>query len=117
MQMIAPPRADRGQRRVVVPRSAGRSVQSHRKSQRRRTRILVVSGGMVIVSAVAALSAGGGWWELHLLCDFSFALYVVMLLEAKKRRAERLQKVRPLATRSKPSRPAPARLNVSGARR
>ena len=65
-----------------------------------RTRILVVSGLLVPVSAAAAFVAeGGGWWEIHLVCDFSFALYVTLLLEAKYRRQERLRKVRPLATR------------------
>ncbi|MGH2749861.1 MAG: hypothetical protein ACRDK3_03155 [Actinomycetota bacterium] len=95
---------------------AGRSVQSYRKSQRQRTRILLASAALVPISAlVATVSGGGGWWELHVVCDLSFALYVVLLLEAKSRRQERLRKVRPLATRRPAGLPAaPQRVRASG---
>jgi len=118
MQMIAPRRSTKTGRRLIVPKQAGRHVQSHRQSQRQRTRILVGSALLVPVSAVAAVAAGGGgWWEIHLVCDASFALYVTLLLEAKYRRQERLQKVRPLARRSSSPSVAPGGLTASGLRR
>ncbi|MDQ4057972.1 MAG: hypothetical protein M3124_02490, partial [Actinomycetota bacterium] len=110
MKLIAPPpgirriagsrRRYRGGRRLIVSRHAGRKLPSHRRSQRQRTRILLLLGVLVPISATAAAHMqGNGWWEIHIACDFSFALYVALLLEAKKRRNERLKKVRPLATR------------------
>ena len=102
---------------MIVPKGAGRRVHSHRKSQRQRKRILVVSGLLVPVSAAAAFVAeGGGWWEIHLVCDFSFALYVTLLLEAKYRRQERLRKVRPLAKRGSRPSVASQRLTATGLR-
>ncbi|MGH2827183.1 MAG: hypothetical protein ACRDKF_09475 [Actinomycetota bacterium] len=90
----------RGGRRLIVSRHAGLKLPSHRRSQRQRTRILLLLGALVPLSATAAaLIQGDGWWEIHIACDFSFALYVALLLEAKKRRDERLRKVRPLASR------------------
>ncbi|MGH2702461.1 MAG: hypothetical protein ACRDJB_09405 [Actinomycetota bacterium] len=107
MKLIAPPRgfrrftgSPRGGRRLIVSRHAGHKVQSYRRSQRQRTRILLLLGALVPISGTAAaLVQGDGWWEIHIACDFSFALYVALLLEAKKRRDERLRKVRPLAAR------------------
>jgi hypothetical protein len=110
MKLISPPggfhrltgsrRYYRGGRRLIVSRHAGRRLPSHRRSQRQRTWILLLLGALVPSSAAAAvLAQGHGWWEIHIACDFSFALYVALLLEAKKRRDERLKKVRPLATR------------------
>jgi len=90
----------RGGRRLIVSRHAGRKLPSYRRSQRQRTQILLLLGALVPISATAAaLVHGDGWWEIHIACDFSFALYVALLLEAKKRREERLRKVRPLAAR------------------
>jgi hypothetical protein len=110
MKLISPPgglhrftgsrRYYRGGRRLIVSRHAGRKLPSYRRSQRQRTWILLSLGALVPSSAAAAvLAQGNGWWEIHIACDFSFALYVALLLEAKKRRDERLKKVRPLATR------------------
>jgi len=110
MRLIAPPgglgriassrRYYRGGRRLIVSRHAGRKLPSYRRSQRQRTQILLLLGALVPISATAAaLVHGDGWWEIHIACDFSFALYVALLLEAKKRREERLRKVRPLAAR------------------
>jgi hypothetical protein len=112
MKLIAPPRGlrrirgtrrrPRGGRALVVSRNAGRKVPSYRKSQRLRARILLGLVGLVPVSAmVAALVQTDGLWEIHIACDFSLALYVALLLEAKRRRSERLRKVRPLAQRSR----------------
>jgi len=116
--MIAPRRSAKTGRRLIVPKQAGRHVQSHRQSQRQRTWILVWSAVLVPVSAVAAVAAGGGgWWEVHLVCDASFALYVTLLLEAKHRRQERLRKVRPLARRGAAPSMVPGRLTASGLRR
>ena len=110
MRLIAPPgglgrfassrRYYRGGRRLIVSRHAGHKLPSYRRSQRQRTQILLLLGALVPISATAAaLVHGDGWWEIHIACDFSFALYVALLLEAKKRREERLRKVRPLAAR------------------
>jgi hypothetical protein len=38
-------------------------------------------------------------WEVHIAFDFSLALYVALLVEAKRRRQERLTKVEPLGRR------------------
>ena len=65
-----------------------------------------------------ALAWGGGWWEVHLAIDVSIAIYLVLLLETKRRREERLRKVRPLATRRPVARREhAARLRASTARR
>lgn len=106
MSMIAPPRHQRGGRRLIVPRSAGRKVQTYRRSQRQRVRILAFLGALLPLSAIIAVVMGEGWWELHIAFDFSFALYVALLLEAKRRRQERLRKVRPLASRRRGERSA-----------
>jgi hypothetical protein len=97
MQLIAPKPA-RG-RWVVVPESRNRLAKaSLKRGQRRRIRILVWLLAVVGLSAVAAL-INGGLWEAHLLADASLTVYCALLLEAKKRRLERLTKVRPLRRR------------------
>ena len=87
MKLISPPgglhrftgsrRYYRGGRRLIVSRKAGRKLPSYRRSQRQRTWILLLLGALVPLSAAAAVLAhGNGWWEIHVACNFSFALYV-----------------------------------------
>lgn len=108
LQLVAP-RPSSG-RWVVVPESRTRLVHSSfRKGQQRRARILAWLVTASIVSAVVTVLSGGATFELHLAIDASLAIYVVLLLEAKKRRLERVTKVRPLA---RPLRPEAERVVV-----
>lgn len=98
MSLIAPrPSAGRW---IVVPESYERlATSSFRRAQQRRTRILI---GLLVASAVTgviAIFAGGGAWEVHLAMDGSLALYVALLLEAKRRRNEQGLKLRSLEAR------------------
>lgn len=98
MSLIAP-RASGG-RWIVVPESYDRlAMSSFRRGQQRRTRILI---GLLAASAatfVVAVFAGGGSWEVHLAVDASLAVYVGLLLEAKRRRSEQAVKLRSLEGR------------------
>ena len=69
------------------------------RAQRRRRRLLAFLLVSVVVSAAAALAFGGPMWELQLVFDASLGVYLVLLVEAKKRRAERRAVVRPIRTR------------------
>jgi hypothetical protein len=60
-------------------------------------RILVFLAAAAVLSGVLALVGGEGLWEVHIAFDASLALYVALLLETKRRRAERAVKVRSLA--------------------
>ena len=104
MSLIAP-RAATG-RWIVVPESYDRlSKSAFRRGQQRRTRILI---GLVVgaaLSGIVALFTGGGMWEVHLAVDASLALYVALLMEAKRRRAEQVTKLRSLEARRKPRAP------------
>ena len=98
MNLIAP-RAATG-RWIVVPESydrLGRS--SFRRGQQRRTRILIGLGVAAALSGFVALFTGGGMWEVHFAVDVSLALYVALLLEAKRRRFEQITKLRSLEAR------------------
>jgi hypothetical protein len=100
MRLIAPPRPPgrrAGGRWVVVPEATEqRARAAFRRGQRRRRRILGFLGLAAVVSGVVAAVKGGSWWELHLALDASLGLFVILLLEAKRRRAERASKVRRL---------------------
>lgn len=113
MELIAP-RASAG-RWVVVPESedhlAGRSF---RKGQRTRRRILAFLVGAVVLSVGGAIFAGGALWELSLAFGASLALYVVLLLEGKKRRDERTKKVRRLQGRTRTVQRAQPSIRVAG---
>ncbi|HVF52408.1 MAG TPA: hypothetical protein VNC78_02250 [Actinomycetota bacterium] len=88
------PRSTTG-RWVVVPKSYEELARaSFLRGQRRRKRILLTLVALVVGSATAAWIRGGSLWEIHLMADASLALYVSLLLEAKKRRIERKTKVR-----------------------
>lgn len=105
MSLIAP-RAGTG-RWIVVPEShdrLGRS--SFRRGQQRRTRIFIGLGAAAALSGFVALFTGGGMWEVHLAVDVSLALYVALLLEAKRRRFEQITKLRSLEARRTARAPA-----------
>ena len=114
MELIAP-RASAG-RWVVVPESGDRLAgRSFRKGQRTRRRILTFLLGAVFLSVGAAIFAGGALWELSLAFGLSLALYVSLLLEAKKRRDERTKKVRRLQARTQTVQRAQPAIRVAGA--
>jgi hypothetical protein len=93
MQLIAP-RASKTGRWVVVPEPYERITRSSfRRGQRRRARILVFLVMSAALSALAAFTVGGPMWEVHLLLLTSLAVYITLLLEAKRRRFERSAKV------------------------
>lgn len=77
---------------------------SFRRGQKRRQQILLALIGAAAISFVAAFLAGGAAWEAHLALDASLALYVILLLDAKRRRAERDSKVHTLRRRQIPAR-------------
>lgn len=102
MELIAPRHhGPRGSGRwIVVPESRSDLARaSFRRGQRRRRRILELMLGACIGSLGAALVLHGHAWEVQLACDASLALYATLLLEAKRRRRERAEKVRSLEQR------------------
>ena len=58
--------------------------------------MLVLLIGAALTSAVAAVSQGQPWLEIHLMIDGVLLFYVAMLHEVKRRRDEKLMKVRTL---------------------
>jgi hypothetical protein len=94
LELIAPRATSQG-RWVLMPEHPDRLARAaFSRGQRRRTRILIFLIGGCLATLGLALAAGGGAWEVQFAFDVSLALYVVLLLEAKRRRAERRQKVR-----------------------
>ena len=66
------------------------------------------------MSVGAAIFAGGALWELSLAFGLSLALYVSLLLEAKKRRDERTKKMRRLQARTETVQRAQPSIRVAG---
>ncbi|MGH2821364.1 MAG: hypothetical protein ACRDJ5_11990 [Actinomycetota bacterium] len=101
IEMIAPRRASGG--RWVITRSSGASDRaarlSYTRTQERRARFLKILLKGAVASALAAVIWGGWLWELHIAVDLSLGVYVAMLVDAKRRRAETQQKVRSLQAR------------------
>ena len=98
MSLLAPRSAQ--SRYVLVPARSDRLARAAYQRQRlRRIRILAFLGVAAPLSGIVALLAGGSMWEVHIAFDFSLALYVALLIEAKRRRQERLTKVEPLGRR------------------
>lgn len=98
MSLLAPKSAQ--PRYVLVPARSDRLARaSYQKHKLRRIRILAFLAVAAPVSGIVALLAGGSMWEVHIAFDFSLALYVALLVQAKRRREERLTKVEPLGRR------------------
>lgn len=97
LDLIAPKATEEG-RWIVMPESPDRLQRAaFRRGQQRRARILVLLAAAAVSTLLLALVAGGAVWELQLACDASLALYVFLLLDAKKRRSEKTTKVRQIA--------------------
>ncbi len=98
MSLLAPKSSQ--PRYVLVPARSDRLARAAYQKQRlRRIRILAFLAAAAPVSGIVALFVGGPMWEVHLAFDFSLLLYVALLIEAKRRRQERLTKVEPLGRR------------------
>ena len=98
MSLLAPKSAQ--PRYVLVPARSDRLARAAYQKQRlRRIRILAFLAVAAPLSGIVALFAGGSMWEVHIAFDFSLFLYVALLIEAKRRRQERLTKVEPLGRR------------------
>jgi hypothetical protein len=68
------------------------------RSQRQRRHLFVFLLVATIVSGIAAVALRTpSMWEVHFAFAASLALYVLILIRVKERRAERAEKVRPLA--------------------
>jgi hypothetical protein len=106
MDLIAPP-GPRAGRWVVVLNGKDRGssaivkARRHARAVRRRRRFLILLVLGALGTLAAALMREGRWWEIHAAVDAVFVLYVGVLLEAKKRRAEQLTKVRTLNRRTR----------------
>lgn len=100
MELIAP-RANAG-RWVVMPEDRDRlRGRSFRKGQRLRRRLLVLLLSASAASLLAAIVVGGAMWEIALAFVASLGIYVVLLLEAKRRRTERAEVVRRIPTQER----------------
>ena len=98
MSLLAPKSSQ--PRYVLVPARSDRLARAaYQKHRLRRIRILAFLSVAAPLSGVVALFAGGSMWQVHLAFDFSLVLYVALLVEAKRRRQERLTKVEPLGRR------------------
>jgi hypothetical protein len=98
MSLLAPKSSQ--PRYVLVPARSDRLARAAYNKQRlRRIRILAFLAVAAPLSGIVALFAGGSMWEVHIAFDISLFLYVALLVEAKRRRQERLTKVEPLGRR------------------
>ncbi len=98
MSLIAP-RATSG-RWIVVPESHDRLAKSSfRRAQQRRIKILIALAAAAGFTGCVAIFSGGGAWEVHLAVVLVLGLYIALLLEAKRRRAEGREKLRSLEAR------------------
>ena len=88
---------------IIVPQSSERARQREalRRAQMRRR---MWFGGLFLVSvatAVAAAVYGETWLEIHLLADGLLVFYAAFLYETKRRRDERVAKVRRIESRGR----------------
>ena len=98
MSLLAPKSAQ--PRYVLVPARSDRLARAaYQKHRLRRIRILAVLAVAAPLSGIVAMLAGGSMWEVHIAFDLSLALYVALLVQARRRREERLTKVEPLGRR------------------
>ncbi len=99
MSLLAPKSSTA--RYVLVPARSDRLARAaYQRARVRRIRILAGLAVAAPASGIVALFAGGSMWEVHIAFDVSLALYVALLIEAKRRRQERLTKVEPLGPRT-----------------
>lgn len=100
MDLIAPS-ARRSGRWVCVPRVGPErpGVRSHRRAQEQRKRLLEVLLGIAGATFLLALLAGGAWTRLHVIADIVLVSYAVLLVGAKRKRADTRMKIRPLVQR------------------
>ena len=104
MDLIAPPGPRAGRWVVVLNgRDRGRSAivkaQRHARAVRRRRRFLMLLLLAALGTLAAAMVREGGWWEIHVAVDVALVVYLGVLLETKKRRAEQGVKVKRLHRR------------------
>jgi hypothetical protein len=102
LDLIAPrtPRATSQGRWIVVPQSRDRLERAaFRRGQRRRRRILLALIAGVGATGLTAAVVGGAVWDLQLFLDISLVLYIVLLVVAKRRRAELVKDFRSMETR------------------
>jgi hypothetical protein len=111
--IVGPHRGAHGARPAARPvaRSAGmtnvaRQNAALRRSdvRRRRREVFFTLAGAAAVTMILALWLGGVVWALHLGVDALLGGYVLLLVQAQQREAERHQKVRYLAERRRPAR-------------
>ncbi len=92
---------------IVVPGKREQMAQkAFARAQQRRLIILTGLCVIAFASGIWALIKGGAAIEIHLVADAAAAFYVALLLDAKRRRAERILKVRALAQRERKHAPA-----------
>ena len=91
MKVISP---GYGGRWIIAPASdEERETARSRRAKFRRRRVLALLLGSLPVTALLGVLSGGLFWELHVACWVGLGIYVVLLLEAKRRRIETREKV------------------------
>ena len=103
MRTIAPPKNPRripskGRWIVAPPTREATERRRIQRALRMRRRLLFAFAGISAVTAVPAVVAGGAWTEAHLFLDGVLLAYVALLIEVRRRAAERESKVRRLPT-------------------
>lgn len=97
--LAAPPAPSEGRRVVAAPESAPQESDPIARVRKQRAVLFHLLVAAVPFTLAAAVLLDGGWWEIHIATDFTLALYVVGLLETKRRQAERRAKVRSITRR------------------
>ena len=101
MRTIAPPKKSghrpRTGRWVVAPPTQ-EAMERRRRARAVQVRRRVLVGLLLCAfgSGAAAIARGGAWAEVHLMADGVVLAYVALLLELRRRSAERVSKVRHL---------------------
>lgn len=103
MRTIAPPKTSRrtpSKGRWIMAPPTREATERRRKERalRMRRRLLVAFSCIACLSAIPAVVAGGAWTEAHLFLDGVLLAYVALLIELRRRAAERESKVRRLPT-------------------
>jgi hypothetical protein len=102
MRTIAPPKSarraapNRGRWIVAPPTREGIERRRRERSLRLRRKVLAAFICVAGASAIPAVVAGGVWTEAHLFLDGALLAYVALLIELRRRAAEREIKVRHL---------------------